>query len=268
MARISMNELTTYRWSFEEDVQKYARAGIQALAVWRHKLSDFGEEKGVELIADCGLSVASLMWAGGFTGSDGRSHKESIEDAHEAIKVARDLKAGCLIVYSGNRAGHTHNHARRLLSSALKDLLPHAADLNVTLAIEPMHAGCARDWTYLTDLGETLDLVRSFESPCLKLAFDTYYFGMQEGIGSRMADLVPQLAIVQLGDARHEPDGEQDRCPLGSGIIPLPQIVSSLLDAGYDGYFDIKLMGEEIEAVDYDQLLTQSKQTLETMLGG
>ena len=93
MARISMNELTTYRWSFEEDVQQYAKAGFDAIAVWRHKLSDFGEEKGAELIAESGLKVSSLLWAGGFTGSDGRSHKESVEDAHDAIRLAANLGA-------------------------------------------------------------------------------------------------------------------------------------------------------------------------------
>ena len=105
MARISMNELTTYRWSFEEDVQNYADAGIEAMAVWRQKLSDFGEEKGIELISECGLRVSSLLWAGGFTGSDGRSHKESIEDAHDAIRLATSLGTDSLIVYSGPRAG-------------------------------------------------------------------------------------------------------------------------------------------------------------------
>jgi sugar phosphate isomerase/epimerase len=263
-----MNELTTYRWSFEEDVQNYARAGIQALSVWRQKLSDFGEEKGVELISECGLSVSSLMWAGGFTGSDGRSHKESVEDAHEAIKTARQLQAGCLIVYSGNRAGHTHNHARRLLNSALKDLIPHAADAGVTLAIEPMHAGCAREWTYLTDLDETLELVASFDSPELKIVFDSYYFGMQQDICNRFSDLVPKLAVVQLGDARKEPDGEQDRCALGSGVIPLDAIVTGLLEAGYDGCFEIKLMGQEIEAMEYDQLVADSKQKVDSLLSG
>ena len=268
MVRISMNELTTYRWSFEEDVQNYARAGIPALSVWRQKLSDFGEEKGVELISECGLSVSSLMWAGGFTGSDGRTHKESVEDAHDAIKVASQLRAGCLIVYSGNRAGHTHNHARRLLNSALKDLIPHAAESGVTLAIEPMHAGCAREWTYLTDLDETLELIQSFDSPALKVAFDSYYFGLQEDICGRLSDLVPKLAIVQLGDARQEPDGEQDRCALGSGAIPLEAIVKELLGAGYDGCFEVKLMGEEIETLEYDKLLADSKQKVESMLGG
>ncbi len=148
MARISMNELTTYRWSFEEDVQQYAKAGFDAIAVWRHKLSDFGEEKGAELIAESGLKVSSLLWAGGFTGSDGRSHKESVEDAHDAIRLASNLGADCLIVHSGPRAGHTHNQCARLLTNALKDLLPHADDTNLALALEPMHAQCAQEWTF------------------------------------------------------------------------------------------------------------------------
>ena len=145
MAQISMNELTTYRWSFEEDVDCFSRAGIDAISVWRQKISDFGDEKGIELISESGLAVSSLLWAGGFTGSDGRSYKESVEDAHEAIQLAARLNASCLIVHSGTRAGHTHNHARRLLTNALKELLPPAESAGVCLAVEPMHVECARD---------------------------------------------------------------------------------------------------------------------------
>jgi hypothetical protein len=46
MKRLSMNELTTYRWSFEEDVVNYRAAGISAISVWREKIADFGEERG------------------------------------------------------------------------------------------------------------------------------------------------------------------------------------------------------------------------------
>ena len=75
MPRLSINEITTYRWSFEDDVARYAAAGIPAIGVWRQKLSDYGEEKGVELLADSPLAVSNLLWAGGFTGSDGRSYR-------------------------------------------------------------------------------------------------------------------------------------------------------------------------------------------------
>ena len=46
---------------------------------------------GIELLADSGLKVSNLLWAGGFTGSDGRSLRESIDDAEEAV---RDIFSG------------------------------------------------------------------------------------------------------------------------------------------------------------------------------
>ncbi|MCG8587256.1 MAG: sugar phosphate isomerase/epimerase, partial [Pirellulales bacterium] len=124
MARLSINELTTYRWSFEEDVLHSAAAGYEAIGVWRPKLADFGEDKGCELLRESGLAVSNLLWAGGFTGSDGRSFADSVDDATEAVRLAADMQAGCLILYSGSAAQHTARHARRLFVTALEELLP------------------------------------------------------------------------------------------------------------------------------------------------
>ena len=97
MAILSMNETTTYRWSFEEDVAQYAAAGIPAIGVWRQKLSDCGQSRGIELLAQKGLKVSHLLWAGGFTGSDGRTFRESVDDAREAYNpdnlVCRAVRA-------------------------------------------------------------------------------------------------------------------------------------------------------------------------------
>ena len=265
MPRISINELTTYRWSFEEDVHQFTAAGIQAMAVWRHKLSDFGEEKGVELLYDSGLGVSSLQWAGGFTGSDGQTHQDSIADACSAIQLAAEMRADCLIVYSGGRSGHTDNHARRLLAGALKRMLPIACEFGVTLAIEPMPLRCASEWTFLTCIDETLRLLDQFDSPQLKLVFDTYHFGHNEAICGRLSELAQRIGIVQLADAKAPPDTEQDRCLLGEGVIPLESLISSLIHAGYDGYFDVKLMGQEIEASDYSELIAHSKDAFENL---
>jgi len=266
MARLSMNEMTTYRWSFEEDVRKYRAAGYAGIAVWRQKLSDFGEEKGLELLSDCGLQVSSLLWAGGFTGSDGRSFRESIDDAAEAVRLAAEMEAACLVVYSGGRAGHTHNHARRLVRSALTEVVPLAAQLGVTLALEPMHPACAADWTFLTDLDAALDLAASLPTPGAKIVLDTYHVAHEPRVIERLGSLVPHVAIVHLGDARTPPGAEQDRCLLGEGTLPLRELVGALRAAGYDGFFDIELMGEEIEASDYDHILAHSRRAAEALL--
>ena len=102
-----MNEMTTFRWSFEEDVKQYKAAGIPSIGIWRRKLADFGEERGIDLLADSGLAVSNVLWAGGFTGSEGQSYRESIEDAEDAIRLAAAMQAQCLIVYTGARNGHT-----------------------------------------------------------------------------------------------------------------------------------------------------------------
>ncbi len=267
MARLSINETTTYRWSFEEDVTQYAAAGIPSIGVWRRKLSDYGETKAVELLAETGLKVSHLFWAGGFTGSDGRTFRASVEDATEAIRTAHALGAPTLVVYSGARGTHTHNHARRLFRDALKELAPLAADLNVQLAIEPMHPGCAGDFTFLTSLEDGLAMLSAVGHPQVKLLFDTYHLGWDLNVLARLPELVPQIALVQLGDGRTPPAGEQNRCRLGEGLLPLQAIVERLERAGYRGYYDVELLGEDVESIDYRELLQHIREAFPRLLG-
>ena len=55
---------------------------------------------------------------------------------------------------------------------------------------------------------------------------------------------------------------------LGEGNIPLPCIIKALRQAGYDGYFDVELMGEAVENCDYRELLESSKRTFEKLVAG
>ena len=263
--RLSMNEVTTYRWSFEEDIERYVEAGYQAIGVWRQKLADFGEEEGVDLLAESGLQVTNLLWAGGFTGSDGHSLQESIEDALHAIRLAGAMNAGCLVVYAGGRNHHTFRHAERLLRIALDQLLSLAEAAGVTLALEPMHPACASEWTFLTDLESTLALVESYQTPHLKLVLDAYHFGHDRSILSNLQEIVPHIALVQLGDRLTAHNIDQDRCPLGEGIVPFLDLLGNLTEAGYQGDFDIELAGQEIELHDYEKLLLISKQAFEQL---
>ena len=260
MAGLAICELTTYRWSFEEDVQHYAAAGIEGIGVWRQKLSDYGEQQGRELLAEHGLKVSSLFWAGGFTGSGEQSHDESIEDACDALRLAAALNAGCLIVHSGARAMHTQNHVRRLLLSALDQLLPLAEQLQVAIALEPMPSAAGADWTFLSSLEDAGELASRYNTPALRLVLDTYYWGLDPELGDKLPRIVPHLALVQLADSKSPPTREPNRCRLGEGQLPLEPILRALGQAGYRGDYEVELMGEEIEASDYGDLLSHSQQ--------
>jgi sugar phosphate isomerase/epimerase len=264
---MSMNELSTYWWTFEEDVVRYAEAGYTAMGVWRQKLSDFGEERGGELLRDHQIAVSNLLWAGGFTGSDGRRYQESVEDAIEAIHLAAELAAECLVIYTGSRLGHTRNHARRMSRNAIGELLPIAESCGVTLAVEPVHPACGGEWTFLHSLEMALDFLDEFSTPWLKLVYDTYHLGQSELHLQRLEAIAARVAVVHLGDTRLAPDGEQNRCLLGDGIVPIGEIAAALAEGGFQGYFDVELLGEDLELCSYEQILAHSRAAMSQLMG-
>jgi sugar phosphate isomerase/epimerase len=259
MPRLSVNEMTTYRWSFDTDVAQLADLGFRAVGVWRQKLADFGEVAAVDLLKSSGLKVSNLCWAGGFTGSDGRPPAEAVNDARQAIHLTAALEADCLVVYSGSRHGHTHNHARRLFRDAIDKLLPVAEELDVALAIKPVHVELARDWGFLNSLADGLEFVRAYDHPQVRLAFDTYHLGWDADVPGRLAEAAPHIAIVHFGDGHPPANGEVRRSRLGEGVIPLAPIFAALEAGGYTGYYDLKLVGMADDPDDYRELLEHSR---------
>ena len=190
--------------------------------------------------------------------------RDSFIDAAELIEMAAMIESPCLIVHSGARGGHTHNHASRLFRMALEQLLPRAEEHNVALAIEPMHPGCAWEWTLLKTLEDTAEILQQFPSPHLQLVYDMYHFPAPPQ--PLLEVLLPRMAIVQLGDACQPPHGEQNRCPLGEGEVPLGSLVCELEALGYTGFYEVELRGEDVEALTYRELVEQSVEMFEHLM--
>ncbi|MBM3964895.1 MAG: sugar phosphate isomerase/epimerase [Planctomycetes bacterium] len=261
-SRLSVLELSTLRWSFEDDVMRYKQHGYEAIGVWRPKLSDCGEAKGRELLHELGMSVSSLHWAGGFTGHDGRTFRESLHDALDAVQIAADLEADCLTVLAGSRAGHTRSHAKRLFSTALKELAECAQALGVQLAVEPMHSGCAHDFTFLTNIPDTLEIISTVGRSNLGIVFDCYHLAQDTQAFDWLPSVVPFIRLVQCADSKTAPLGLQNRCMLGHGSVPIVEIIRTIERYGYDGYYEVELLGEDVEEYDYEQLLSASRDLL------
>ena len=253
MLTLAISQLSTLRWSFGHDVSAYAKRGFNGIGVFRPKLEDFGVDRAVELLAEHALTVTSLSWAGGFTGSDGRAYEDAVADAVAAVRDAADLRAETLIVLAGGRNNHIRRHARRTVCDALKVITEAAADFGVRVSIEPIHPGCGDEWSFVNDLESTLEIIENVGSRSLGLTLDTYHVGMDEEVVRWLPDVVPHLHLVQLGDARHSPLGEMNRCLLGDGNVPLGKIFDTLMEHRYSGPFEVELIGEDVEPLSYDK---------------
>ncbi len=254
-SKLAINEVTTYRWSLDEDVEGYLQAGVEAIGVWRPKLVRFGEERGIDLLGESGLKVSSLSWAGGFTGSNGHSFVDAVDDTINTISTAAALQADCVVIVSGARAGHTTNHARELLVDALREAGDFAGELGLELAIQPMHTLFASEWSFLTNLDDTLDILSRCNHPALKIAFDVYHLWQEPRLVERLPEIASHCATVRLSDWRSPPRSDSDRCLPGDGCIPLREIVRAFLAAEYGGFFELEIWSEELWGSDYAQLL-------------
>ena len=264
MKRISVSQFSTYHWSFFQDVVRYSNHGFDSIGIWRRKVDDFDAASAADLLYDMKMSVSSIHWAGGFTG-DGMTYSDAIEDAIEAIQLAGQLNAGCLILHPGSRNGHTKSHATRLFASALTTLIPIAADYGVKLALEPIPNQQPSPWTFLNHFQDTLNLLEKFSSEQLGLVLDMYHVGFDDKAYEFLDQFIDRVDLVQLADRKlliddRETDRrcESFRLPLGQGEVPIEAWLSKLQRLGYAGHFELEVHGRLIGRDNYYNTLTQT----------
>ena len=264
--KLSVNQITTYRWQFEEDIAGYQLAGMDGIGLWCPKLVEFGEERAVDVLAESGLSVSSVSWVGGFTGRHGYAFDDAIQEAKETIRMAARINAESVIVMSGSRAGHTANHARRLLIQALDELADYSMDYGIRLAVQPMMRLYARDWTFLATLDETLSVLDDCQHDNVGMVFDAYHLWQEEDLLKRIPAIVSRVALLQLSDWHRPPQSQYDQALIGDGQIPLEEILQAFIEAGYQRHCEISVWSEELWKSDYEQVLAQCRSRFDSLV--
>ena len=59
--RLSISQISTPSWSFEQDALHYAQAGINGIGVWRNKLDALGIPAALAAMDQHGLKCANLV---------------------------------------------------------------------------------------------------------------------------------------------------------------------------------------------------------------
>ena len=232
--------------------------------MWRPKASDTPPAAAAAALRASGVRPSSLHGTGGFTGSDGRSFAESVADAVEAIEAAASMAADSpappvVVLHSGCRGGHTRGHARRLLLDALGQLAPIARREGVVLGLQPLRAAAAAGCSFLTTLGEALDVVETHADPAVGLAVDLWHFGDDPETVALLPRLAPATVLLQAADRSGPPSVASDRLPVGHGTLPLESLAASLAAHGYRGVVEFDPVGETVEVLGYEGVLREAR---------
>jgi len=71
---------------------------------------------------------------------------------------------------------------------------------------------------------------------------------------------------VQVSDFKVGTISSSQRLVPGDGDIPIARILATLLDAGYDGVFELELIGDAIVEEGYDAAIPRAMRAAEELL--
>jgi sugar phosphate isomerase/epimerase len=244
LARLAINQITTRRWSTQQDIAEFRARRIGAIGVWASKLDDDGDD--VRLIRASHLPVSSLSWIDGLTCGEWDRTSEAIHNGAEMIHLGARLKAEVINVVSGIQGGHIRSNAKRLVVLALRELADEAARWNVHLSLQPMHRVCKRQWTFLHSIEETMDVIDAVGRPSLGMTCSTFHLSRSRSLCRRIREFAEWIRLVQLCDGPRRPRHAHHRNLPGEGELPLAEIVATLEEAGYRGRYEVEVMSPEV----------------------
>ncbi|MBU8860816.1 MULTISPECIES: sugar phosphate isomerase/epimerase family protein [unclassified Micromonospora] len=259
LARLSLNQRTTRRWSVSEAVDGCVRAGIPAIGLWREPVAEIGVPAAARLVADAGLRVSSLCRGGFLTAADDAGRAEALADNRRAIDEAADLDAACLVLVVGGLPPGSRDlaGARQRVADALAELAPYAGERGVRLALEPLHPMYCADRAVLSTLGQALDLAEAFPAGQVGVVVDTFHVWWDPDVWRQIARAGVRIASFQVCDflTPLPADVLLGRGMMGDGHIDFPPLRRAVEAAGYTGDVEVEIFNAEVWATDPDQVV-------------
>jgi sugar phosphate isomerase/epimerase len=263
--RVCVSAISTFKLGLVDDLEFWARHGIDHVGVSVAKLEAHGWDDGTKRVAaavEGGLRVGNLIGLGPFHLADPGQWDAQRERLVRALETARAVGAGCLVFTTGPAGPLSWEAAADALEAALEPVLHEARSYGVPFAIE--HTNSLRvDVGFVHTLRDVLDLARRLGTG---VCMEVNACWAERALLDTIAAGIDRIALVQLSDFRVGTLCTPDRLVPGDGDIPLGRIAGALLDAGYEGAFDIELIGPRIDEEGYEAAVPRAVAAVEHLL--
>jgi sugar phosphate isomerase/epimerase len=247
MAKYSIAHVMLPRLSFPEVLAVLARAGADGIGIQqprgpgRDPAGDLAAFRDSGLAASvCGLAMTHVL-------PSPRS-PEPADPAARAELISRALESlapyepACAIVGPGTYAGHEPGPAWELAVPALQAVARRAGDLGVTVAIEPIHASIAGEFSFVTDMAAADRMCTEIGEPNVGIVFDIWHLWDTPGVEDCIRAAAGRIVGVQVDDRREPTRAWYDRALPGDGVAGAGRLLTVLREAGYDGWLDLEVI--------------------------
>ncbi|WP_107770982.1 sugar phosphate isomerase/epimerase family protein [Nocardioides sediminis] len=254
LARLSLNQKTVDGWSLREAIDGCVAAGLPAIGAWREPVQEVGVTTAARWLRDAGLRVSSVCRGGFFTGAGDLSRAERHDDNRRALDEAAELGAPCLVLVPGGLPAGDRDlvGARARAAAAVEALVPHALDVGVRLAIEPMHPIFAADRGVVSTLAQALDMAEPLPVEAVGVVVDTFHVWWEPGVEEQVARAGARIASYQVCEwiTPLPPDALLSRGMMGDGHIDFGHLTACVAAAGYRGDVEVEIFNADVWAAE------------------
>jgi sugar phosphate isomerase/epimerase len=260
--RLSVSAVSSWRWTLDEDLLFWHEAGIDHVGLSFRKLEEVGLDAAVARVRDAGLRVSNVVELGWWDLGERSTWPQQQERLQGAVSVAAAL-GGCLVLTTGPALHVEWDDAAARLAEALVPVRAIADRAGVPVTVE--HTGPLRlDLSFVTTFGDGIDLARRLG---VGLCMEVSSCFAERGLATSIAGAGDVLTHVQLSDFVVGSLCTPDRAVPGDGDIALDRIIGWIVASGYDGMFELELVGPRIEEEGYAGAIRRSVAYLDELLG-
>ncbi|HEX4124869.1 MAG TPA: sugar phosphate isomerase/epimerase family protein [Tepidisphaeraceae bacterium] len=258
LSRCAIHTLTNKRWTLRQCIDGYRKAGITGISVWRNALVGIGAAEAGRMLRDAEMRVPALVRGGFFPAVNAGDRQKALDDNRACIDEAREVEAEMVVLVPGAVPGLSLDEARKQVAAGIAEVLPHAEQANVKLAIEPLHPMYAADRSCINRMAEARQICQQLKHPLLGIAVDVYHVWWDPDL-QREIELAGQQKTLfgfHVCDWRVETRHMlNDRGLMGDGCIDLRTIRGWVEQTGFPGFIEVEVFSEQYWAMDQDHYL-------------
>ena len=227
-------------------IEAIARHGFAGIAPWRREMEGQNLKVVAKQIRDSGLQVTGYCRSTYIPANTRAEFVANIEDNKVALNDAAELGARSFVMVVGTLRDLIS--ARAQVSEGVAMLLEHSQNLNVKLALEPLHPVYAADRSCITLAEEALDICDAIEGsvadPQLGIFVDAYHLWWSATLKRDIerAGKAKRIFGFHVSDWLNPTvDILNDRGMMGDGVIDLKSMRQMVEAAGYQGLIETEI---------------------------
>lgn len=269
-----VSEFTTWPWTFEQDLDHYARLGVYAMEVCEFKLSedDAQADAQLALVREQGLTISSVQPRLHSLFPDAPRPEPTQPEARMELfrktveRFGRFAPGTTLVTITGAAPGGNFRAAFDTAVREYSALADFAANHNLRIALEPLNPILMNVDTFLCRLPDALQIVRAVNRPNFGVWLDVWHVWQDAAAAQHIRECGDRLFGVHVNDW-HAPRCFGDRAVIGQGEIDLPPLLRAIRETGYQGAYTLELFSESwlpdsLWESDLDAVITNSRAAL------